>query len=728
MKSKTDNLSFLQAKKGVINDKTQTWHIDCSECSDLIENKCVSEKCVNCVLKSLYLSRIKDFKKSSLKIHETIIRPNQIKILLNYFKKLKSIKRIWRKIEKIGKNNCLYQEFNCRVESLHKTFILFSESIIFDPISVFNFVTEKKNDITAHKSYNMECQKCSIKILGLLEVLLGILKKLKVIQFYNEFQENNNHSKNSINFYEKYIFNLPFNSKRNQVLNKYSKISQSELFETYYAGENQIFQISIFDVNGEYEKKYSIHYAFESKIDENYFKTIVNDARNNLKLIEFSEMVPLEELMNVYKEEVSIFLDLKYKFSRREKEEVAYITVLHKLNLEKVFPLLVDDFIEEIFLDSPDEKIYINHQKFGRCRTEIKFDLNDIERLKTFLRIYSGKRLDYSNPSIKVVLKNKYFYCRFAIDVGPLQVNNFALDIRKLNKNILTIQDLLKNGTLNPAIASFLYFLILRRVNITVTGETDTGKTTLINALDLLTPKEFRKIYVENVIESLNQSKYDRHQLKYQVDSLQDQLNHKLSKQTQIKNLLHRTPDIIYLGEILTKNEAEALFHCLAAGLRGFQTIHSNNINSLINRIIYHFNIDKTCLRDLGLIVLMKKNREKRFVDSITEIDDNLNGRGEIYNILFKHDPHTKKWNTLRDLYDSNIVKSLRKYEDLQKDKFEILFSIYQDVFDTLQKIEKLEITKLIEFFDRISFQSYNSIDGLRLFWDNWKNSCSLNS
>ncbi|GAG59899.1 unnamed protein product, partial [marine sediment metagenome] len=130
----------------------------------------------------------------------------------------------------------------------------------------------------------------------------------------------------------------------------------------------------------------------------------------------------------------------------------------------------------------------------------------------------------------------------------------------------------------------------------------------------------------------------------------------------------------------------------------------------------------------LGLIILMKKNREKRFVDSITEIDDNLNSRGEIYNNLFKHDPHTKKWNTLRDLYDSNIVKSLRKYEDLQKDKYEILFSIYQDVFDTLQKIEKLEITKLIEFFDRISFQSYNSIDGLRLFWDNWKNSCSLNS
>ena len=728
MKLKTENLSYFQVKESLNNKEERIITADCSECPDLIENKITPDKCISCVLKGLYLRRNKNFENSSIKIHDCIIKPSQIILFSNYFKKLKYIKKIWRKIESIGKNNCKYQEFNCRIESINKTFLSFSENLIFDPISVFNFISEKKEDLIAHKYFSIECQKCSRKIVNLLEVLLSTLNKLQVIQYYKEFLGNNYRSKEIFNFYENYIFSLPLFSKRNQVIDELLRISPGELIESYNIGENQIFQISIFDVSNEYEKKYLVHYAFESPVDENYFNKVVTDAKNNLDLIEFHEIIPLEKLINVYKDKVLIYLDLKYKLSHREKEKIAYITVLYKLNLEKIFPLLVDDFIEEIFLDSPNEKIYINHQKFGRCRTEIEFDLNNIERLKTFLRIYSGKRLDYSNPSIKVVIKNKYFYCRFAIDVEPIQINNFALDIRKLNKNILTIQDLLKSGTLNPTIASFLYILILRRVNITVTGETDTGKTTLINALDLLTPKEFRKIYVENVIESLNQSEYGRHQLKYKVDSLQGQQNHQLSKQDQIKKLLHRTPDIIYLGEILTKDEAEAMFHCLAAGLRGFQTIHSNSIDSLINRVIYHFKIDKSCLRDLGLIILMKKNREKRFVDSITEIDDNLNGRGEIYINLFKHDPHTKKWNTLRDLYDSNIVKSLRKYEDLQKDKYEILFSIYQDVFDTLQKIEKLEITKLIEFFDRISFQSYNSIDGLRLFWDNWKNSCSLNS
>ncbi|MFX1461704.1 MAG: ATPase, T2SS/T4P/T4SS family, partial [Promethearchaeota archaeon] len=187
----------------------------------------------------------------------------------------------------------------------------------------------------------------------------------------------------------------------------------------------------------------------------------------------------------------------------------------------------------------------MNHQKFGRCRTGLNLNSKQIERVKTLFRLYSGKRLDFTNPTIKFVIKNKYFYCRFAIDIEPIQINNFALDIRKLNKNVLTIQDLLKKRTLDPSIAAFLYFSILRRKNITVTGETDTGKTTLINALDFLTPKEFRKIYVEDITESLNQYEYGKHQLKYMVDPSEESLIERYSKSNQIKTLLHRTPDLI---------------------------------------------------------------------------------------------------------------------------------------------------------------------------------------
>jgi hypothetical protein len=124
----------------------------------------------------------------------------------------------------------------------------------------------------------------------------------------------------------------------------------------------------------------------------------------------------------------------------------------------------------------------------------------------------------------------------------------------------------------------------------------------------------------------------------------------------------------------------------------------------------------------------MKKNREKRFIDSITEIKEDLSSKGEYYNILFKHDPQVRKWDILRDLHESNIIETISKYEDLQKAKFEVLYHLYRDVFATLQKIDKIEIAKLIDLFDQISFHSFSSIETLQLFWEDCKNSCSLNS
>jgi len=725
MTSKIDKLSHFQVKDALDDKKEKILIINCSNCSNLEEGRNFTSECIYCVLKNLYLNKNSIDKTTSVKKHENLIKYNQLSPILGFFNKISSIKKIWKKIDNIRKIKCKYQEFNCRIGTLYNFPFSTDTSPIYEPISIFNSILDKINELKVTEVINFDCQKCIKKVLTLLENILDVLNKLDIIQKYKQFSTENN---SVINFYNLTIFETPIASITNKFTKNSFITSGSDLIETYSIEKNDIFQILIFDVINEYEKHYVVKFSFQSIGEEDFFKKIVKDAKNNLKLLDSDKIIPLEELISLYQMNAKHYLASKYKLSKNEIESISFVSALHKLKIEKIFPLLIDDQIEEIFLDSPKEKVYINHQKFGRCRTEIKLDIKDIERLKTLLRLYSGRRLDFSNPSIKIVIKNKYFYCRFAIDVGPVQLYNFALDIRKLNKNIYTIQDLLKNGTLNPTISAFLYFLILRRVNITVTGETDTGKTTLINALDLLTPKEFRKIYVENIIESLNQSQYQRHQLKYQVDSLEEQSTHQTSKQNQIKNLLHRTPDIIYLGEILTKEEAEALFHCLAAGLKGFQTIHSNNIDSFLNRIIHHFKIHISCLSDLGLLILMKKNRQRRIIASIVEMKNNIVETNKIYNTLFKFDPHLKNWSAFKSLYVSNLVEQIRKSEDISQDKFQTLFELYQDVFKTLQQIDKLDIYKLIELFDQLSFYSLTNVKTLCVFWENWKNSCSLNS
>ena len=725
MTSKIDKLTHFQVKNALDDKEEKTLIINCSVCSNLEEGRNFTSECISCLFKNLYLNKNSIDKTTSVKRRENLIEYNQLSSILGFFNKISSIKKIWKKIDNIRKIKCKYQEFNCRIGTLYNFPFSTDTSPICEPISIFNSILDIINELKVTEVINFDCQKCIKKVLTLLENILDVLNKLDIIQKYKQFSTKNN---SVINFYNHTVFETPIASITNKFTKNSFIPSGSDLIETYSIEKNDIFQILIFDVINEYEKHYVVKFSFQSFGEEDFFKKIVKDAKNNLKLLDSDKIIPLEELISLYRMNAKRYLASKYKLSENEIESISFVSALHKLKIEKIFPLLIDDQIEEIFLDSPKEKVYINHQKFGRCRTDIKLDIKDIERLKTFLRLYSGRRLDFSNPSIQIVIKNKYFYCRFAIDVGPVQLYNFALDIRKLNKNIYTIQDLLKNGTLNPMISAFLYFLILRRVNITVTGETDTGKTTLINALYILTHKEFRKIYLDNIIESLNQSKYQRHQLKYQVDSLEEQSTRQTSKQNQIKNLLHRTPDIIYLGEILTKEEAEALFHCLAAGLKGFQTIHSNNIDSFLNRIIHHFKIHISCLSDLGLLILMKKNRQRRIIASIVEMKNNIVETNKIYNTLFKFDPHLKNWSAFKSLYLSNLVEQIRKSEDISQDKFQTLFELYQDVFKTLQQIDKLDIYKLLELFDQLSFYSLTNVKTLCVFWENWKNSCSLNS
>ena len=194
-----------------------------------------------------------------------------------------------------------------------------------------------------------------------------------------------------------------------------------------------------------------------------------------------------------------------------------------------------------------------------------------------------------------------------------------------------------------------------------------------------------------------------------------------------IKTLLHRIPDIIYLGEILTKEEAKAMFHCLAAGLRGFQTIHSKNIDSLINRFLYNFNINQSCLNDLDLIILMKKDLSKRRIIGIFEIYKNPTESNNMYSPLIKYNPQFQKWELCRPLYTANVIKELLNYEDLPKTKFNLYMKIFIEIFKYLLRTEMLTNKELVNFFHKISYYSLRSIETLTSFWNKWKKNRGLN-
>jgi Flp pilus assembly CpaF family ATPase len=261
----------------------------------------------------------------------------------------------------------------------------------------------------------------------------------------------------------------------------------------------------------------------------------------------------------------------------------------------------------------------------------------------------TDKNLNDLFPTLKCVIKNDYLYTRFNVDVKPLNPLGFSLDIRRLNKKAFDIVDLIHSGTFNIDIAAFLVFCLHSRLNLTIIGKTDTGKTTLLNALDMLYPQHLRKIYVEDEIETLTQDPLHFHQLKFKTTS-------KERKSELIKNLLHRSPEVLILGEILTREETEAMFHCLSTGMRGLQTIHANTTASLFTRLRIHFNISISCFADLDFIILLNKfeNGQRKLME-ITEFKQVDGGDRIASTILTAHDPEGGGWSGL-NLGDSRVM------------------------------------------------------------------------
>ncbi|MFX1389633.1 MAG: ATPase, T2SS/T4P/T4SS family [Promethearchaeota archaeon] len=717
---------YFKERENLDGKKDIVLIIDCFNCSEKKNNFFNSKKCLFCFLRVLFTNKNRRFDYISILWNEIVISKDQFELILDYFKIIKGIKKNYDKIEIKRNEKCKFKEFKCKIFSNNHSSFKIKDQEYFDPFFVYNHTLKSLSNIKKNIVNDSKCENCYNSIENLLMSILRILESLKIIKVIKTFSKSSEISLKNISFYEflfsgKLVLLQNFQEKPNLI--SYDK----KPIISYLVGDYDCYQVEIFDNKFENEKSYQIVPFYKGREKEDFFEKIIQDVLNNIEILELDQIIPLEKLIEFYLKEALKIINIKYEFSSNVKNKICFLTAVKKLNLDKLFPLLVDDYIEEIFLDSPQDEIYVNHQIFHRCRTKIILNSKDIERIKVLIRLYSGQRLDFKNPTIKFVMKNKFFYCRFSIDVEPIQINNFALDIRKLNKNILTIQDLIKNSTLDPLMAAFLYFCVLRRMNITVTGETDTGKTTFINALDLIGPKEHRKIYVENVTESLNQEGFGKHQLKYRVDSLEEFAIERYSKSNQIKTLLHRTPDIIYLGEILTKEEAQAMFQCLAAGLRGFQTIHSKNIDALINRFIFHFNINKSCLNDLDILILMKKKQNDRKIIGIYEIckfDDSENG---LYSSIFEYNPQTDNWVLKKPLYETNMYQEIQKYEDLPEESFMRLIRMYKEIFDFLSNLEKIDNLRLIDFFHKISYYSEGSFEKLKQFWINWKKNRSLN-
>ena len=344
--------------------------------------------------------------------------------------------------------------------------------------------------------------------------------------------------------------------------------------------------------------------------------------------IEGVQLQNLDELLDRKISDFQNYLRSNFvELTDEERKNLAIFATAQSIGLIKTIPLLLDDDVQEVYLDKPGNAYYIDHAVWGRCKSNLVPSDSELSHIITRLRLESRRPLDEKTPSLKTELQTSLFHVRAAVDIPPLAHEGPHLNIRKIRMRTLTLPELIRNGTISLTAAAFLILCMTLRINITIGGEPATGKTTLDNAINLLAPPNWRRIAIEDALESVTVNERGRHKVTFRVDPFDSLEKSGSTKSKEIIRLLHRSPDWVFLGEIQTAEHSDAMFHALSAGIRGIQTCHANSNNELLLRWKIHHNIPEVCFESLGLLVHMVKDViQGRIIRRVAQISEVKHG------------------------------------------------------------------------------------------------------
>jgi type IV secretory pathway ATPase VirB11/archaellum biosynthesis ATPase len=287
--------------------------------------------------------------------------------------------------------------------------------------------------------------------------------------------------------------------------------------------------------------------------------------------------------------------------------ELTELAAYEAMGLPRVLALAKDPLVTEFYVDSDTSPIYLDHAKVGRCSTTMLLTDRERKALETHLDTFRGYTLDYATPSMTNDLEVAGARLRVSLDLDPVAANRFSLDVRRLNLSDLTLDQLIHMDVLSEEASNFLVTWLGLGGNVTIVGETGTGKTTLLNALDEALDPDLRRVYVEDAVETRDLLERGYHQMKVKVDPVERGGDSVRSKSAEIVKALHRSPDIVILSEIQSDEHSRTFFHALSAGVRGIQTFHATTIEQALRRWIYVHGIAKQSVLELGVLVQMKR-------------------------------------------------------------------------------------------------------------------------
>ncbi len=248
------------------------------------------------------------------------------------------------------------------------------------------------------------------------------------------------------------------------------------------------------------------------------------------------------------------------------------------LGLGPLEPLLARDDISDIMVNGAF-KTYI--EVGGKVQeTTVRFRDNS-QLMNICQRIVSqvGRRVDESSPICDARLPDG---SRVNVIAPPLSIDGPSLTIRKFKKDKLTLDQLVKFGSITPEGAVILQIVARSRCNVLVSGGTGSGKTTLLNCLTRYIDHDERIITAEDAAELQLQQP---HTVRLETRPPNIEGEGEITMRDLVKNCLRMRPERIIVGEVRGP-EAFDLLQAMNTGHDGSMgTLHANNPREALTRL-----------------------------------------------------------------------------------------------------------------------------------------------
>ena len=454
------------------------------------------------------------------------------------------------------------------------------------------------------------------------------------------------------------------------------------LQESYdFYSETDLCEVNIFSFDDNIKTMYHLTPP-EFKFSEELYE-LLDDAKRIMSehkptREEFVDPARMREVFfNIGNDLLNDLIEHKNMHVSEEKvEQLARALLRYTVGFGLIEMLLADPKIQDVNINSPSGElpIFIVHQDYGDCYTNIYPTNLEVESWATKLRLISGRPLDEANPILDTELKVPGFTSRVAAISAPLSPNGLSFSFRRHRDYPWTFPLYLqeKIRMFNPLAAGLISFIIDNNATILVAGTRSSGKTSLLGSFLVELMRKARILTIEDTFELPQES---MRKLGYNIESLKvasalSTPGSEVDPSIGIRSTLRLGDSAIFVGEVRS-HEAVALFEAMRVGAAAnvvAGTIHADSPYGVYDRVVNDIGVPKTSFKAIDIIVIcnpvisgMKKyKRVLKITEVRKEWDDDPLREGAFVDLMV-YNPVTDQLEVSDELKngDSMILKRM---------------------------------------------------------------------